>query len=124
MNTNGFAKRFSQSPITPARLGRAVMIVGASAGLMFGLANGVNASQMLAQQKNCMTCHSIQNRVLGPSFKEISSKYANQAGAESNLVKKVVQGGSGNWGAAAMPANTQLSQADATTLVRWILSLK
>lgn len=83
-----------------------------------------SASQELAQQKNCMTCHGISNRVLGPSFKEISAKHAREAGAEDALVKKVTQGTSGVWGGPAMPANTQLSEADARKLVRWILSLK
>jgi len=77
-----------------------------------------------AQQKNCLGCHAVDKRVLGPAYKDIAAKYAGQPDALDKLTQKVRKGGSGVWGILPMPANTQLSDAEARQLVRWILSLK
>lgn len=78
----------------------------------------------LAKSKNCLACHSVANKVVGPAYKDVAAKYAGQQDAEGKLVKKVMKGGSGVWGAIPMPANTQVNEAEAHTLVKWILSLK
>ncbi|TFW10164.1 c-type cytochrome [Oxalobacteraceae bacterium OM1] len=78
----------------------------------------------LAKSKNCMGCHATDTKVLGPAFKDVAKKYAGQKDAENKLVQKVMQGGSGTWGAIAMPANTSVSEQEARTLVKWVLSLK
>jgi cytochrome c len=78
----------------------------------------------LAKAKNCLACHSVANKVVGPAYKDVAAKYAGQKGAEDKLVKKVIHGGSGAWGAIPMPANAQVNEAEAHTLVKWILSLK
>jgi cytochrome c len=78
----------------------------------------------LAQAKGCMMCHSVQGKLLGPAYKDIAARYAGQKGSEDKLVQKVLKGGGGVWGPAKMPPNTQLSEAEARTLVKWILSLK
>jgi cytochrome c len=78
----------------------------------------------LAKSKNCFGCHAVANKVLGPAYKDVAAKYAGQKDAEDKLVKKVMKGGSGVWGTAAMPANPQVNEAEAHTLVKWILSLK
>ena len=82
------------------------------------------ADQALATKNNCMACHSVDKKLVGPAFKEIAKKYAGQKDAEAMLVTKVIKGGSGVWGAIPMPANSQLKEADAKTLVTWILALK
>ncbi len=87
---------------------------------VFGASAMANAD--LAKSKNCMTCHAVEKKVVGPAFKDVAEKYAGQKDAEAKLVKKVIRGGSGSWGAIPMPANTQLSEAAAHTLVQWILS--
>lgn len=86
-------------------------------------ANNAMASPELARSKNCMACHSIDNKLVGPGFKEIANRY-NGKNTEEKLTKKVLKGGSGTWGPVPMPANNQLNEAEAQTLVRWILSLK
>lgn len=86
--------------------------------------NQVLANADLAKAKNCMTCHTVDKKVVGPSFKDVAKKYAGDASAEGKLATKVLKGGSGAWGAIAMPANAQVSDAEAKTLVKWILSLK
>jgi cytochrome c len=92
--------------------------------LAAGASNAALANADLAKAKNCMACHSVQNKVVGPAFKDVAAKYAGQKGAEDKLVQKVLKGGGGVWGTVPMPPNTQVSEAEARTLVKWILSLK
>lgn len=92
--------------------------------LAAGVSNVALANADLAKAKNCMACHSVTNKVLGPSFKDVAGRYAAQKGAEDKLVQKVMKGSSNSWGAIPMPANPQVSEAEARTLVKWILTLK
>ncbi len=78
----------------------------------------------LAKAKNCMACHAVSNKVVGPAYKDVAAKYAGQKGAEDKLVAKVMKGGAGAWGSVPMPANPQVSEADARSLVQWILATK
>ena len=84
------------------------------------------ANADLAKSKNCLTCHSVNNKVIGPAFKDVAAKYAGQKDAESKLVQKVLKGSSGTWGgpSSVMPANMQVTEAEAHTLVKWVLSQK
>lgn len=86
--------------------------------------NFAQANADLAKAKNCMACHATNNKVLGPSFKAISTKYAGQADAEDKLVKSIMKGSSGVWGPMPMPANPQVSEADARTITKWIFTLQ
>jgi cytochrome c len=88
------------------------------------LSNVAFANAELAKSKNCMACHAVNNKVVGPAYKDVAAKYAGQADAEDKLTHKVLKGGSGVWGAVPMPANNQVSEAEARTLVKWVLSLK
>lgn len=88
------------------------------------LSNVAFANSDLAKSKNCMACHAVNNKVVGPGYKEVAVKYAGQADAEDKLTQKVLKGGSGAWGAIPMPANNQVSEAEARTLVKWILATK
>jgi cytochrome c len=78
----------------------------------------------LAQKKNCMACHAIDKKLVGPSYKDVAAKYAGQKDAVDKLAQKVVKGGSGSWGAVPMPANPQVTEAEAKQLVGWILTQK
>ena len=78
----------------------------------------------LAQKKNCMACHAIDKKLVGPSYKDVAAKYAGQKDAVDKLAQKVVKGGSGAWGAVPMPANPQVTEAEAKQLVGWILTHK
>ncbi len=82
------------------------------------------ANADLAKAKNCMACHAVASKLVGPAFKDVGAKYAGQKDAEAKLVGKVLKGGSGSWGAVPMPANPQVSDAEARTLVKWILAQK
>jgi len=81
------------------------------------------ADEALAQKKNCMACHAVEKKVVGPSFKTLAGKYAEQNNT-TKLAGKITQGSSGTWGAVPMPANPQVSPAEAQTLAKWILSIK
>ncbi|NEX61910.1 c-type cytochrome [Noviherbaspirillum galbum] len=100
---------------------RLVLIGLAAAALV---SNAAMANADLAKAKNCMACHSVQNKVVGPAFKDVAAKYAGDKTAEDKLVQKVLKGGSGVWGAVPMPANAQVTDAEAHTLVKWVLSQK
>jgi cytochrome c len=88
------------------------------------LAGAVQADEKLAQANGCMTCHQIDKKVLGPSYKEVATKYRGDKAAEANLVKKVKDGGKGAWGEMVMPPNAHVKDADIASIVKWILALK
>lgn len=80
------------------------------------------ADQALATSKNCMACHAVDKKLVGPSYKDVAKKYAGQKDAADKLTAKVIKGGSGVWGAIPMPANPQVNEAEAKKLVAWILA--
>jgi len=80
------------------------------------------ATQLLAKY-NCQACHSVDKKIVGPSYKEVAAKYAGDSGAAAKLEQKVKNGGSGAWGAIPMPPNN-IPDADLKTLVVYILALK
>src|SRR6476659_10761565 len=82
------------------------------------------ADQALATAKNCMACHAVDKKLVGPAYKDVAAKYAGQKDAVDKLAVKVVKGGTGVWGNIPMPANPQVSDAEAKQLVQWILTQK
>ena len=81
------------------------------------------ANQELAQKKNCMTCHALDKKVVGPAYKEVAAKYAKDKDAVKKLSEKIIKGGSGIWGPVPMPANA-VTPAEAETLAKWVLTVK
>lgn len=77
----------------------------------------------LAQTKNCMACHAVDKKLMGPSFKDVAAKYAGDATAEEKLIAKIKAGGAGVWGPIPMPPNA-ITDEEGKTLVQWILSQK
>jgi cytochrome c len=71
-----------------------------------------------------MACHAADKKLVGPSYKDISKKYAGNAAAVAQLSTKIQKGGSGVWGAIPMPANPGVNDADAKKLAQWVLSMK
>lgn len=100
------------------------LLICALLGAMASASALADAGLDLAKSKNCLACHAVQNKVVGPAYKDVAAKFAGQKGAEDMLVQKVLKGSTGTWGAIPMPANPQVSDAEAHTLVKWILSLK
>ena len=82
------------------------------------------ADMALAQAKNCMACHAVDKKVLGPSYKDVAAKYAKDKKAAAMLAEKIVKGGKGAWGEIPMPANPQVSADEAKKLAAWVLATK
>jgi cytochrome c len=80
------------------------------------------ASADLAKQKNCLACHAADKKLVGPAYKDVAAKYKNDKNAVPMLAKKIREGGVGNWGQVPMPANPQVSEQEAQTLAKWVLS--
>ncbi len=79
----------------------------------------------LAAKSNCLACHTIEKKVVGPALKDVAAKYRGDTGAEDKLVAKVSKGSSGMWGSVPMPANSPAVQdADIRALVKYTLSLQ
>jgi cytochrome c len=82
------------------------------------------ADLALATKKNCMACHAVDKKLVGPAYKDVAAKYKADKGAADKLATKIMQGGSGAWGAIPMPANPQVNEAEAKQLAAWVLSQK
>jgi cytochrome c len=87
-------------------------------------AQGGPTGLALAQQQNCMSCHSVTRNFMGPALRDVAAKYAGKPEAQTYLTRKILEGSTGVWGTVPMPANTQLNPGQAATLASWILSLK
>ena len=100
-------------------------VIGAcAAAAALAFAASAHANEKLAQSSGCMTCHAVDKKVIGPSYKEVAAKYRNVKGAEADLFKKVKGGSKGVWGQIPMPPNAHVKDEDVKTLVKWILSIK
>jgi cytochrome c len=99
---------------------RALFVLAAAS----ALAAPAFADQALAQSKNCMACHAVDKKLVGPAYKDVAAKYAGDKTAVDKLAQKIMKGGSGVWGPVPMPANTQVNEAEAKKLAAWVLSLK
>lgn len=82
------------------------------------------ADEALAKAKNCMACHSVDKKVVGPAYKDVAKKFAGQAGAVDTLTNAILKGSQGVWGAVPMPPNTNVTPDEAKKLATWVLSLK
>ena len=82
------------------------------------------ADMSLATSKNCMYCHHPDRKLVGPALKEIAKRYANEPLAMATLTTKIQKGGAGVWGVVPMPANPQVSEAEAQKLAAWVLSIR
>lgn len=82
------------------------------------------ASDQLAKKHNCLACHTVDKKMVGPSYKDVAAKYRSDAGAAAKLADKVKKGGQGVWGQVPMPPNPTVPDAEVQALVKWILSQK
>ncbi len=82
------------------------------------------ANEALAKAKNCMACHAIDKKVVGPAYKDVAKKFGGQAGAVDMLAERIMKGSSGVWGPVPMPPNANVNAAEAKQLSTWVMSLK
>lgn len=90
---------------------------------LLGFYTSVGANEALAKAKACLACHTVEKKVVGPAFRDISAKYAGVDGADALLANKIMQGGGGVWGPVPMPRNVSVKPDEALLLSRWVLSL-
>ncbi len=84
----------------------------------------IKRGEVLISKSDCLACHKVDTKLLGPSYKDVAAKYPNNAATISQLANKIKNGGSGVWGAIPMSPHPGLSDDDAKAMVRYILSLK
>ena len=82
------------------------------------------AGEALAKSSGCVACHTVDKKLVGPSYQQIAERYRRDKGAEAKLIQKVKAGGKGVWGDIPMSPNAHVKDADIKTLVQWILSIK
>lgn len=96
-------------------------IVLAAAAVAAVLAAPAQADEALAKKHQCLACHQMDKKSVGPSYKDIAKKYKGQADAVAKLSEKVKKGGSGVWGPIPMAPNPAVPDADIRKLVEWVL---
>lgn len=96
-------------------------VIFAAAAAAVVLAAPARADEALARKYNCLACHAIDKKLVGPSYKDIAKKY--KAADAAKLAEKVKKGGSGVWGPIPMPPNAAVPDADVKKLVDWILKM-
>lgn len=84
----------------------------------------IKRGEALISKSDCLACHKIDGKLLGPSYKDVAAKYPDNAATIAQLAGKIKSGGSGVWGAIPMSPHPALSDDDAKSMVRYILSLK
>ena len=99
-----------------------VLLIAAAGLSMVSASAFANAD--LAKAKNCLACHAVDKKLVGPAYKDVATKYASDKDAVAKLAKKIREGGVGVWGQVPMPANPQVNEAEAATLAKWVLTLK
>lgn len=82
------------------------------------------AAENLAKAKNCMACHAVDKKLVGPSYQEVAAKRADEADAVATVAAKIKTGGSGVYGPVPMPPNPQVSDDEAVKLAEWVLGMK
>lgn len=101
---------------------RTLLATAAFLGLL-AVAQSAAANEELAKKNNCLVCHAVDKKVVGPAYKEVAAKYKGNADAPALLADKIKKGGTGVWGQIPMPPNPNVSDDDIKALVSWILAL-
>jgi cytochrome c len=87
------------------------------------MAGQAQADEALAKSKNCMSCHAIDKKLVGPAYKDVAAKYKGDAKAPAMLAEKIKAGGKGVWGQIPMPPNN-VTPEEAAKLAAWVLAQK
>jgi cytochrome c len=78
----------------------------------------------IVAKSDCVTCHKVNEASTGPAWMDVAKKYENSDANVKMLTEKVLKGGQGNWGTIPMTGHPNMSEEDATTIVKYILALK
>jgi cytochrome c len=99
------------------------LIAASTLATLMAASGPVLASAELAGKKNCMACHAVDKKLVGPSYKDVAAKYKGQKDAVAMLATKIQKGGVGVWGQVPMPANP-VTPDEAKQLATWVMSAK
>jgi len=102
----------------------ALPLVIAAAMSLSGTAALAADAQQLLKDKACLSCHTLDKKLIGPAYKDVAAKYKARKDAETYLSTKIRQGSTGVWGAVPMPPNGTVNDAEAKTLAKYILTVK
>ena len=102
----------------------AAAVLSATATGAKGKLAAAGKAESLMRKSDCFTCHSLKRKVVGPAYRDVAKKYKGDKGAVAMLVKKVKEGGAGNWGQVPMAGHPDLKDADAQAMVEWVLGQK
>lgn len=78
----------------------------------------------LIANSDCATCHKIDEKLIGPAWRDVANKYAGQDTAVKYIAHKIINGGAGVWGQVPMAPHPTMSQEDAETLANYVMTLK
>ena len=81
------------------------------------------AALALAKESGCLTCHALNEKVVGPAYSAIAEKYKGQSDAAASLAQAIQYGSQGKWGRIPMPAHASMSMDDIKILSRWVLTV-
>ena len=102
--------------------------LGVVAVLAFASPSWATDIKALINEQGCFACHSMDQKMVGPSFKMVADRYRGQKGADEMLAKKIIAGGSGHWdkitGGIMMPPHPGMSMDQAKKVAEWVLSIK
>jgi cytochrome c len=101
-----------------------MLALAAAALAMAGTAQADDDGKELLQKSGCTACHSVDKKLVGPAYNDVSAKYKGDAGAAAKLADKVKKGGSGVWGPVPMPPNAAVKDEDIKKMVAYVLALK
>ena len=99
------------------------LVAATAVSLSAGAALAADGPQLM-KDKACLACHAVDKKLVGPAYKEVVAKYKARKDAEAYLTKKIREGSTGVWGAVPMPPNAAVSDEEAKTLAKYILTLK
>ncbi len=99
------------------------LLIAASVAVGILGAPAAQASEALLKKHNCVACHQVDKKLVGPSYKDVANKYKGQKDVAAKLAETVKKGGQGVWGQVPMPPNAAVPDADIKQMVVYILSL-
>jgi cytochrome c len=82
------------------------------------------SGESLLKTSDCMTCHQIEGKLVGPAYKDVATKYAGQSDAKTTLIKSIIEGSKGKYGEVPMTAHASLAKEDVEKMVDYILTIK
>ena len=88
------------------------------------VASTADPVRKLLDANACLGCHAVDQKLVGPGFREVAAKYAGDNGAAARLAAKIRSGGKGSWGEIPMPGNSVLTDAELASIAGWVLAQK